>query len=47
MNPLMVAASALMLGASAWAFWYGWPNWKLGALYLLYGAANAVLATMR
>lgn len=47
MNPFMLIAALLMLGASAWSFWYGWPSWKLGALYLCYATANALLAFMK
>lgn len=45
MNPMMIAAAGLMLGASIWAFYSGNP--LSAGIYLCYGTANALLAFVK
>lgn len=45
MNWIMVAAGILMLGAMTWELMFGNP--KLAGIYLSYGVANFILATMK
>ena len=41
----MVAGAILMVCAAAYAFFAG--DWKTGTVYVCYGVANAVLATVK
>lgn len=45
LNPLMVAGTLLMAGASAWEYLMR-SGWKLATVYLSYAVANAVLSSM-
>lgn len=45
MNPVMIAAAVLMLGASIWALTHGNP--LSAGIYLCYGTANVLLAFVK